>query len=129
VGTPVLSLRGKLGYKWIDVDLSEQRLTAYEDLIPVFSVLVSTGADTTPTPIGSFRILDKVRVQALSGPGYHYPDVQHIMFFYRDYATHECYWHDSFGQPMSHGCVNMESKDAEWIYEWAPVGTPVRVHQ
>ena len=49
------------------------------------------------------------------------------MFFYRGYAIHGTYWHDSFGHPMSHGCVNLTEADAAWLYHWAPLGTPVVV--
>jgi lipoprotein-anchoring transpeptidase ErfK/SrfK len=49
------------------------------------------------------------------------------MFFYSGYSMHGCYWHNNFGQPMSHGCVNMRMSDAQWLYNWAPVGTLVIV--
>jgi lipoprotein-anchoring transpeptidase ErfK/SrfK len=49
------------------------------------------------------------------------------MYFYQGYALHGTYWHSNFGQPMSHGCVNMRTPDAEWLYQFAPVGTAVRV--
>jgi lipoprotein-anchoring transpeptidase ErfK/SrfK len=50
------------------------------------------------------------------------------MYFYQGYGTHGTYWHTNFGQPMSHGCVNMTIGDAQWLYNWAPVGTLVVVH-
>jgi lipoprotein-anchoring transpeptidase ErfK/SrfK len=50
------------------------------------------------------------------------------MYFYEDYALHGAYWHNNFGTPMSHGCVNMNVADAGWIFDWAPVGTLVNVH-
>ena len=62
------------------------------------------------------------------GPGYHLEDVPYSMFFYKGYAVHGTYWHDNFGQPMSHGCVNMLTSEAKWVYENAPVGTIVFVH-
>ena len=62
------------------------------------------------------------------GPGYDLPDVPFSMFFYKGYAIHGTYWHNNFGTPMSHGCVNMNTNDAAWIYSNAPVGTYVRVH-
>jgi len=63
----------------------------------------------------------------MSGPGYNLPNVQFVAYFYRDYAMHGTYWHDNFGHPMSHGCVNLRNIDAEWLYGWAPIGTPVLV--
>jgi len=54
--------------------------------------------------------------------------VPYVMYFYRDYALHGTFWHSNFGTPMSHGCVNLKTSDAEWIYYWASVGTLVNVH-
>jgi lipoprotein-anchoring transpeptidase ErfK/SrfK len=53
--------------------------------------------------------------------------VPYSMYFYQGYALHGTYWHSNFGQPMSHGCVNLRTADAEWLYQFAPVGTAVRV--
>jgi lipoprotein-anchoring transpeptidase ErfK/SrfK len=64
----------------------------------------------------------------MSGPGYSLPDVPFTMFFYQGYAIHGTYWHNNFGTPMSHGCVNLTIPDAEWIYNWSSVGTLVNVH-
>jgi lipoprotein-anchoring transpeptidase ErfK/SrfK len=63
----------------------------------------------------------------MSGPGYYLPNVQWIMYFYSGYAIHGTYWHNNFGQPMSHGCVNLPNNEALWFYQWAPTGTPVLV--
>ncbi|MBC7225410.1 MAG: LysM peptidoglycan-binding domain-containing protein, partial [Anaerolineae bacterium] len=117
------------GTKWIEVDLSSQTLTAYAGDTPVYSALVSTGLPGTPTVTGEYRIYAKYRSAPMSGPGYYLPGVPYIMYFYRGYALHGAYWHNNFGQPMSHGCVNLRVSDAEWLYNWAPVGTLVRVHQ
>ena len=65
----------------------------------------------------------------MSGPGYYLPDVPFIMYFYKGYGLHGTYWHNNFGQPMSHGCVNMPTPEAEWAYNWAGIGTPVIVQQ
>jgi lipoprotein-anchoring transpeptidase ErfK/SrfK len=119
---------GQTQQKWIDIDLSEQRLTAYEGEDIVLSVLVSTGLPHTPTPIGEFRIRFRVRVQEMGGDDYSLPNVEYVSYFFKDYAMHGTYWHNNFGQPMSHGCVNLRTPDAQWIYNWAPLGTPVRVH-
>ena len=123
------ALTTPLGRKWIQIDLSEQRLTAYEGETQVLAALVSTGVDRLPTPRGTHEILVKVRRQRMSGPGYSVPNVEFVSYFLPNYAIHGTYWHDNFGQPMSHGCVNMRNDDAQWIYDWAPIGTPVKVRQ
>jgi LysM repeat protein len=116
------------GGKWIDIDLSSQRLTAMEGNTAVQSMVVSTGIARYPTPTGRFRILSKYPSVNMSGPGYYLPGVPHTMFFYRGYAIHGTYWHNNFGTPMSHGCINLTRADAAWIYSWAPVGTQVVIH-
>lgn len=114
--------------KWIDVDLTHQILRAYAGQTPVFQTLVSTGLPATPTVVGTYRIYAKYVSAPMSGPGYYLPNVPYIMYFYRGYALHGTYWHSNFGQPMSHGCVNLSVADAEWLFHWAEVGTPVVVH-
>lgn len=114
--------------RWIDVNLSEQQIYAYEGDVVVNSFIVSTGVYATPTVTGEFRIYVKVPMQDMSGPGYYLPDVPWVMFFYDEYGFHGTYWHNNFGTPMSRGCVNLRTDDAEWLYHWASVGTPVIVH-
>jgi lipoprotein-anchoring transpeptidase ErfK/SrfK len=116
------------GEHWIDVNLSEQRLYAYEGDTLVNSFIVSTGTWQTPTVTGSYKIWIKLRSAAMSGPGYYLPDVPYIMYFYKDYGLHGTYWHNNFGTPMSHGCVNLSIPDAEWVYNFTQVGTVVNVH-
>lgn len=87
--------------------------------MPVYWALVSTGTRWTPTVAGRYHIYLKVRSQAMSGPGYYLPNVPYVMFFYRAYSLHGTYWHSNFGQPMSHGCVNLRTEDAQWLYEWS----------
>lgn len=111
--------------KWINVNLTTQTLTAYEGNTPVYSAVVSTGLPNTPTPVGEFRIWVKFLYDDMQGPGYYLPDVPYAMYFYRGYGLHGTYWHDNFGTPMSHGCVNLSTPDAEWLYNWASVGTKV----
>jgi lipoprotein-anchoring transpeptidase ErfK/SrfK len=120
-------MRTHLGEKWIDIQLSTQTLTAYEGDTPVLSALVSTGVPGLPTPQGEYTIIRKVRSQVMSGPGYYLENVEFVSYFYKGYALHGTYWHNNFGHPMSHGCVNMTNADAQWIYEWAPKETRVRV--
>ncbi len=116
------------GERWIDVDLSEQRLYAYEGDVLINSFIVSTGTWQTPTVTGSYKVWVKLRSAAMSGPGYYLPDVPYIMYFYGDYGIHGTYWHNNFGTPMSHGCVNLSTPDAEWVYNFSKVGTVVNVH-
>jgi lipoprotein-anchoring transpeptidase ErfK/SrfK len=114
--------------RWIDIDLSAQRLTAYSGSTPVRSTLVSTGLPRTPTPTGSYRIYVKYTATTMSGPGYYLPNVPYTMYFYRGYGIHGTYWHSNFGRPMSHGCVNLPTSEARWLFYWASVGTLVRIH-
>ena len=114
--------------RWVDVDLSEQRVTAYEGATAVKSFIVSTGTRAHPTVTGQFRIYVKYRATPMAGPGYYLPGVPYTMYFYQGYALHGTYWHNNFGTPMSHGCVNLATPDAEWLYGFASVGTLVNVH-
>jgi lipoprotein-anchoring transpeptidase ErfK/SrfK len=116
------------GEHWIDVDLSQQRLYAYAGDTLMNSFIVSTGTWQTPTVTGKFKVWVKVRSQAMTGPGYYLPDVPYVMYFYKDYGLHGTYWHNNFGTPMSHGCVNLAIPDAEWLYNFSSVGTVVNVH-
>lgn len=116
--------------KWIDVDLSEQRVVAYAGTQPVRSFIVSTGLPGTPTVTGTFRIWAKTTIQDMSGGNraagnyYYLRDVQWVQYFYKDYAFHGTYWHNNFGRPMSRGCVNMTNDDAKWLFEWASPTQP-----
>jgi lipoprotein-anchoring transpeptidase ErfK/SrfK len=116
------------GERWIDVDLTNQMVYAYEGETVVNSFVVSTGTWLTPTVTGKHKIYIKVRVQDMRGPGYHLKDVPYVMFFRGDYGLHGTYWHNNFGTPMSRGCVNLTIDDAAWLFNWASVGTVVNVH-
>ena len=116
------------GGRWIDVNLSRQRLTAYQGNTPVFSALISGGLPRTPTVVGRFKVNTKLTSTRMRGPGYDLPNVPYTMYFYRGYAIHGTYWHNNFGRPMSHGCVNMRTADAAWLFNWASIGTPVVTH-
>ncbi len=116
------------GVRWIDVDLSAQRLYAYEGDVLVNSFLVSTGTWRTPTVTGQYHIYVKYRSTTMTGPGYNLPNVPFTMYFYKGYGIHGTYWHHNFGTPMSHGCVNLSIPDSEWMYNFASVGTLVNVH-
>ncbi|MGE5251028.1 MAG: L,D-transpeptidase, partial [Bacteroidota bacterium] len=56
------------------------------------------------------------------------PNVPYTMYFYKGYGLHGTYWHNNFGTPMSHGCVNLRIEDSKWLYNFASVGTTVNVH-
>lgn len=113
------------GEKWIDVNLSTQRLVAYEGNKAVYWAVISSGLPGTPTVTGRYRIYVKYRSAPMSGPGYYLPNVPYIMYFYRGYGLHGTYWHSNFGTPMSHGCVNLKTSDAQWLFQWtAPYVQP-----
>jgi len=119
---------------WIDVDLASQTLVAYEGDAPRFATLVSTGfapeGSPLATPAGTFRIRSKhdvVRMDNLEHSGvepYAY-DVPLTQYFHEGKALHAALWHDQFGQPRSHGCINLSPHDAEWLFTFtSPTLTP-----
>jgi LysM repeat protein len=118
--------------RWIDVNLTTQTLTAYEGMAPVHRATVSTGRAQYPTIVGTFEIYVKYAKARMRGgrgaDAYDLPDVPNVMYFHNDYGLHGTYWHDNFGTPMSHGCVNLSIADSEWIFNWASVGTQVVTH-
>jgi lipoprotein-anchoring transpeptidase ErfK/SrfK len=118
--------------KWIEIDLSKQRLTMYMSGQPIKSVLVSTGRAKTPTRVGTFAIYSKRAVMTMTGTiagdYYYIPNIKWVSFFDGGEAFHGTYWHHNFGHPMSHGCVNMTEADAKVLYDFAPIGTKVVVH-
>ena len=114
--------------RWIDVNLTHQVTYAYEGSQLVNSFLVSTGTWQHPTVTGQYHIYVKYRYTDMSGPGYYLADVPYVMYFYQGYGLHGTYWHSNFGTPMSHGCVNLATEDAGWLFNWASVGTLVNVH-
>lgn len=125
---PASTSGGNGGARWFDVDLSDQRMYAYEGDTLVNSFVVSTGTWQTPTLTGRFKVWIKLKSAPMSGPGYYLPNVPHIMYYDGDYGIHGAYWHNNFGVPMSHGCINLSLPDAEWAYNFASVGTVVNVH-
>ncbi len=116
--------------KWIEVSLDDQKVRAWEGNRIVIEFPISSGK-WAPTPTGTFHIWYKTRNQTMSGGSkelgtyYALPNVPNNMFFYQGYALHGAYWHNNFGQPMSHGCVNAPLNYAAQIFEWAgPVLPP-----
>ncbi|MEW5957882.1 MAG: L,D-transpeptidase [Chloroflexota bacterium] len=113
------------GEKWIEVNLTAQQVIAWEGDQPVFSFMASTGLPNTPTVVGEFHIYWKLASTLMAGPGYYLPEVPYTMYFYGSYALHGTYWHNNFGQPMSHGCVNLATGNAQKLFDWADPVIPV----
>ena len=132
VGTPDWST--KLYTRRIDVDLSAQHLTAYEGDTPVFTAPVATGKDGFNTPTGTFAIYSKYPMEDMAGSAggetWYVPDIPWVQYIVGGVAFHGTYWHDRWGSGfrLSHGCVNLNIDDAQWLYEWADIGTQVDIH-
>jgi lipoprotein-anchoring transpeptidase ErfK/SrfK len=114
--------------RWIEIDLTNQQLIAHkgDEVVRIFTI--SSGKWGTPTVIGQFQIYSKLTSQTMVGSDFYLPDVPFVMYFYKGYAIHGTYWHNNFGTPMSHGCINMRVSQAEWIYNFTSIGTWVVVH-
>ncbi len=115
--------------RWIEIDLSQQRLTAWNGRTRVRSFIVSTGKQRTPTRRGTFTVQSKYRSTRMRGRGYNVANVPYAMYYSGGYAIHGAYWHKRFGTPVSHGCVNLRVSQARWLYNWAPRGTKVVIHR
>jgi len=106
---------------WIDIDIAEQTAVAYVGDRPVLATLVSTGKRRDPTPIGSFRIYKKKARTTMASdrslPQTYSVAVPWSMYFLDGYALHASYWHDGFGAPRSHGCINLAPADARRLYD------------
>jgi lipoprotein-anchoring transpeptidase ErfK/SrfK len=115
--------------RWIEVDLSEQKLRAWEGNNLVYEFLISSGK-WAPTPKGEFRIWVKLKYTKMEGGRrgtrtyYYLPNVPYTQYFYKGYGLHGTYWHNNFGQPMSHGCVNLSIPDAEKLFYWTSPVVP-----
>lgn len=115
--------------RWIEIDLSEQVLRAWEGDTLFIETAVSTGLPWWPTPTGEFRIWIKLRATKMEGGEgkyyYYLPNVPYVMYFkngnipgWRGFGLHGTYWHDDFGTQRSHGCVNLPTEMAKEIYYW-----------
>jgi len=131
----------------IVVYLDSQRLAAIENGQVVKTIKVSTGKPATPTVTGSYYIYARyprktMRSQARPGEPGHYvvENVPYAQYFHADYALHGAWWHNGFGRPASHGCVNVPTRtnnrrwpkapeEAGWLYDWAALGVPVTVQR
>lgn len=111
----------------IRVDLSEQQLIAFEGIAPVRAFPVSTGDATHPTIVGRYTIQWKREVIDLIGPDWYYHDVPYVMMFATPFYIHAAPWRAEFGVPTSRGCVTLSTADAEWLFAWAGVGTPLAI--
>ena len=120
-------------YKRMDVSLSRQTMTLYENDKPVRTIYVATGVAAAPTPTGTYYVQMKaaqMRFRGVNPDGSHYdiPDVHWVMPFWGDYTIHGAYWRPRFGVPGSDGCVSMSDADAKSLFDWADVGTPIVIH-
>ena len=120
-----LSTGVPLGKKHMDVNLTTQTLTCFENDQPVLSTKVSTGQAGMETPAGPFHINDKLPARNMSTTSLLADDIIPLVgvpwcsfFTEQGHAFHGTYWHDNFGVPMSHGCVNMRNEDANWLFRW-----------
>lgn len=141
------------GRKYIEVSISEQTLRAYEGDTLVLETLVSTGLEPNTTEIGAFHVRIKFEEQDMSGftsatgevlstgdtaedgtipsgEQYLVEDVPNILYInYQAEALHGAYWHDNFGTPVSHGCINLPVDVSDFLFQWAPLGTAVTVSE
>jgi len=120
--------------KWIEIDLYEQSLAAYEGDRMVYATLVSTGLPQWETQRGLFRIHEKVLIAKMSGQHgqsdyYYLEDIPWTMYFNVDTGLHAAYWHDSFGYRHSHGCVNLPPISAQWLYQWTTPYVPEGINR
>ena len=127
------------GKRWIDISIKKQLLVAYEGRRPAYATLVSTGIagmgdpeKSHSTVRGVFMIHSKHVSATMDGDeatdSYDLRDVPYIQYFFEGYALHGAFWHDDFGKPRSHGCVNLSPVDAAWLFEWTDPGVPAEWH-
>lgn len=121
--------------KRILVDVSSEMLYAYDGDVLFMQEPISTGLEFTPTPRGTFSVFKMTPSRYMQGPlpgvsaqAYDLPGVPWNLYFTYDGAViHGAYWHNSFGQPWSHGCVNLSPENAKRLYQWADIGMKVTV--
>jgi L,D-transpeptidase catalytic domain len=125
--------------RWVDVSILRQSLVAYEGRKPVYVTLVSTGADglgdpkkTHSTIQGAFLIHTKHLSVTMDddriGDEFDFRDVPFVQYFTEGFALHAAYWHDDFGTPRSHGCINLAPLDAAWLFGWTDPEVPAAWH-
>lgn len=127
------------GRTWLDISILKQTLVAYEGTKARYATLVSTGADGLRDPNtskatiqGQFLTHTKHLTASMSGSdeggAFDLREVPHVQYFSGGYALHAAYWHDSFGLPRSHGCVNLSPLDAQWLFQWTEPPLPPGWH-
>ncbi len=122
-------------HKRIEIDLSQQTLSYYYDENLVNTIKISSGIAALPTPVGTFYVESKIPVKEyigrnLDGSTYDFKNTRwNLKFSVLGYYIHGAYWHNNFGHPMSHGCINVSYNDMPQLYEFADVGTPIVIHQ
>ncbi|GEM_PF-6524202 len=133
---PITDIQGVTPHQghWVLVNLAQQHLWAFDGTNLVQDLDVSTGLDAHPTPVGSYWVQQRFFSQEMIGPGYDLPNVPYVQYFGNDslswgagYSLHGTYWHHNWGHQMSHGCVNLPTDFAAWLWDWANVGTPVEI--
>lgn len=118
-------------FRKIEVNLSTQHAYLFENNEVVKSWAVSTGLPGTLTPAGNFKVFAHTAMQDMGcypGAPYCTEDVPWITWFTTNIGFHGTYWHNNFGNRMSHGCVNLPIDLAKYVYDWSPVGLEVAVH-
>jgi len=126
--------------KRVEINLSEQKLQAFSGDEKVFDFVISTGKPWWPTPTGTFYPWIKLRLAGMQGGSvtygtyYNLLNVPYVIYFgnnevpnWRGYGLHGTYWHNNFGYPMSHGCVNLKTPDMEKLYYWMEMSTPIHI--
>lgn len=121
------------GAKRVEVNLTQQRLYAFEGDTLIYNFLISSGK-WAPTPTGMFHPWTKLLSTRMTGGNkalgtyYDLPNVQYVVYFYQGYGIHGTYWHNNFGHPMSHGCVNVSTPDMALLYNWIDYSTPIKIY-
>lgn len=126
------------GRLWIDVSLLRQTLVAYQGRVAKYATLISSGRDGIRDPAsshatlqGQFVIHTKHLTAPMTGSGegaFHLREVPYVQYFSGGYALHAAYWHDDFGRPKSHGCINLSPSDAKWLFQWTTPTLPRSWH-
>ena len=130
---------GKNGEKWLDINVTKQTLVAYEGTKPVYATLISSGEaglddpeHSTATKRGIFRIHTKHLSTTMAsdevGEEFELRDVPYVQYFEDGYALHGAYWHDRFGVPKSHGCINLAPEDARRLFYFTEPELPRSWH-
>lgn len=117
--------------KIIQVNLKTQHLSYLLGNTVLEEFPISSGLKSTPTPVGKFTVLQKRPTVHYKGVGFDFPNTKWNLRFKQgptlSYYIHGAYWHDKFGKPMSHGCVNVSYANMERLYNWAEVGTQIQI--